>query len=120
MFNCGNVSNLYPSVINSKPMLKDLYNLITPKYAAHWNVIGALLGIESGIITGIERTFPSNVSWCCNDLLKKWLESDTEATWKNMIQVIDSPAVTSLVSTSTTAVVSPQNPSGNNVIILCS
>ena len=78
------------------------------------------MGIESGIITGIERNFPNNVSWCCNDLLEKWLERDTEATWKNMIQVIDSPAVISLVSTSTTAVVSPQHLPGNNIFILCS
>ena len=111
--NCGNVTNLYPSVINTQPKLKDLYNLITPEYAAHWKVIGTLLGIERGIITGIEKNYPNNVSWCCNDLLGQWLERDTEATWKIIIQAIDSPAVTSLVSTSTTPVVSSQYLSGN-------
>ena len=107
------MTNLYPSVINSQPKLKDLYNLITPEYAAHWKVIGTLLGIERGIITGIEKNYPNNVSWCCNDLLGKWLERDTEATWEIIIQAIDSPAVTTLVSTSTTPVVSPQYLSGN-------
>ena len=76
------------------------------------------MGIESGIITGIERNFPNNVSWCCNELLGQWLERDTEPSWKKMIQVIDSPAVTLLVSTSTIAVFSPQNLPGNYVIIL--
>ena len=37
------------SVLNSPPKLKDLYNLITPEYAAHWKIIGTLLGIEKGI-----------------------------------------------------------------------
>ena len=95
-------------VMNSPPKLKDLYNLITPEYAAHWKVIGTLLGVEKGIITGVERNFPNNVSWCCNELLETWLERDTEASWKKMIQVIDSPAVTSLVTTSSTAFASPQ------------
>ena len=99
--------------MNSPPKLKDLYNLITPEYAAHWKVIGTLLGIENGIITGIERNFPNNVSWSCNDLLGQWLERDTEASWKKVIQVIDSPAVTSLVLTSSTTFVSPQALSGN-------
>ena len=95
-----------------------MYNLITPEYAAHWKVIGTLLGIEKGILTGIERNFPSNVSWCCNELLEVWLERDTEASWKKLIQVIDTPAVTSLVATlSSTIVAYPQNISGN---YLCS
>ena len=100
-------------VLNSQPELKDLYNLITPEYAAHWKVIGTLLGIEKGILTGIERNFPSNVSWCCNEFLETWLERNTEVTWKKIIQVIDSPAVISLVNTLCTAVVSPQVVSGN-------
>ena len=113
----GYVAVLYFLVLNSQPKLKDLYNLITPEYAAHWKVIGTLLGIEKGILTGIERNFPNNVSWCCNEFLETWLERNTEVTWKKLIQVIDSPAVTSLVNTSCTAVVSPQVVSGNYIAI---
>ena len=96
------------SVISSPPKLKDLNNLITPEYAVHWKVIGTLLGVEKGVLVGIERNFPNNVSWCCNELLEKWLERDTKASWEKIIQVIDSPAVTSLATTSFAAVVSPQ------------
>ena len=100
-------------VINSQPKLKDLYNLITPEYAAHWKVIGTLLGVEKGILVGIERNFPNSVTWCCNELLETWLEKDIEATWKKIIQVIDSSAVTTLVTVSTAALVSSQVFSGN-------
>ena len=103
------------SVINSQPKLKDLYNLITPEYAAHWKVIGTLLGIKQGILDGIEGAFPINMPWCCNKLLKTWLESDTNASWKKIIEVIDSPAMTSLkAANATTAVDSHQ---GNYLLV---
>ena len=95
-------------VLNSEPKLKDLYNLITPEYAAHWKVIGILLGIKKGILDGIERNFPSNVSWCCNELLDTWLERDTNASWKKIIEVINSPAVATLLTGNTTVRVDPQ------------
>ena len=107
------------SVINSQPKLKDLYNLITPDYAAHWRDIGALLGIKKGILDGIERNFPSNVSWCSNELLEKWLESNKDASWQKLIQAIDKLAVTtSATANLSTAVISPQSLSGNNLVIL--
>ena len=109
---------MYSLVVNSQPKLKDLYNLITPEYAAHWKVIGTLLSIRKGILVGIERNFPNNVSWCCNELLEKWLERDTNASWKKIIQVIDSPAVTALgTANTTTAVLPTQDLSGNYLVI---
>ena len=84
-------------VFNSRPELRDLYNLITPKYAAHWRIIGTLLGIEKGILDGIEYAFPINIPWCCNRSLEQWLGRDTNASWKKIIQVINSPAVVAAV-----------------------
>ena len=79
--------------MDSPPKLKDLYNIVTPDYAAHWKVIGTLLDISSGRLDGIEKSFPASAFWCCNDMLKTWLETDTSATWRKLIQVIDSPGV---------------------------
>ena len=89
------------SVINSKPELKDLYNFITRDHAAHWRVIGTLLGVNEGSLDAIEKNFPSNVKLCCNDLLKEWLNTDINARWKNIIEAIDSPAVMTLRATQT-------------------
>ena len=100
-------------VLNSQPKLKNLYNLITPEYAAHWKVIGTLLGVNNGIMDAIEGAFPTNIPWCCNKFLETWLRRDTKASWKKLIQVIDSSAITALVATSTAAVLLPQNLSGN-------
>ena len=91
-------------VLDSPPRLKDLFNIVTPDYAAQWKVIGTLLDISTGHLNGIERSFPANAFWCCNRMLEIWLEIDTSASWKKLIQVIDSPAVMAAgVFSSTTA-----------------
>ena len=99
---------LFYLVLNSPPKLKDLYNLITPKYAAHWKVIGTLLGIEKGVLDAIEVAYPTNIPWCCNKLLDTWIERDTNATWKKLIEVIDAPAMTTLTAANTTVEVDSQ------------
>ena len=76
-------------------MLKDLYGSITPQFAADWKVIGALLGLPSGELKSIEAGYPTNVKWCCNQMLEKWLEMDPCASWKKLLAVIESPAVSS-------------------------
>ena len=80
-------------VLDSLPKLRHLYNLVTPDYAAHWRIIGTLLGISKGRLDAIERTFPANATWCCNKMLDTWLEIDISATWRKLIEAIDSPAV---------------------------
>ena len=80
-------------LVNSTPKLKDLYERITPYYASDWRVIGTLLGLPSGELKAIEAGYPTNVKWCCNQMLEKWLETDTTASWNKLYSVIQSPAV---------------------------
>ena len=79
--------------MNATPLLKDLYQPITPQYASDWKVIGTLLGLPSGELKAIEAGYPTNVKWCCNLMLKNWLELDTTASWNKLFTVIESPAV---------------------------
>ncbi|XP_065918941.1 protein NLRC5-like [Dysidea avara] len=79
----------------STPLLKDLYQYITPDYAADWKVIGTLLGLPSGELKSIEAGYPTNVKWCCNQMLEKWLEVEPSASWNKLLSVIQSPAVSS-------------------------
>ena len=80
--------------MNTTPLLKDLYQDITPQYAADWKVIGTLLGLPSGELNAIEAGYPTNIKWCCNQMLEKWLEMDTTASWEKLHAAIESPAVT--------------------------
>jgi len=79
----------------STPLLKDIYQYITPQYAADWKVIGTLLGLPTGELKRIEAGYPTNVKWCCNQMLEKWLEVDSSASWSKLLSVIQSPAVSS-------------------------
>ena len=75
------------------PSLKDLYQHITPQYAADWKVIGTLLGLPSEELRAIEAGWPTNIKWCCNQMLENWLAMDTTASWGKLFTVIESPAV---------------------------
>ena len=79
-----------------KPKLKDLYEHVTPRCAAKWKVIGALLGIPSEALDIIENDNVCKAEPCCNAMLKKWLQIDTSASWEKLFTAIESPAVCSV------------------------
>ena len=76
----------------ARPSLEDLQNNITPYYAAQWMVIGTILGIHSGILQGIEASYPGDAFSCCNMMFKMWLNADRDATWDKIYKAI--PGVT--------------------------
>ena len=82
------------AVHSARPLLKDLQNNITPYYAAHWTVIGTQLGIHSGILQGIQASYPADAFRCCNKMLEIWLDTDCNATWDKIYKAIESPGVT--------------------------
>lgn len=79
--------------MNTTPLLKDLYEYITPQYAALWRVMGTLLGLPAGELKAIEAGYPTNIKWCCDKMLEKWLEVDPTASWKKLFVAIESPAM---------------------------
>ena len=79
--------------MTTTPKLKDLHRHITPQYAADWIEIGTQLGLPSGELKAIEAGYPTNVKWCCNKMLEKWVEEDPTASWGKLFDVIESPAV---------------------------
>ena len=79
--------------MNTTPLLKDLYQYITPHYAVDWTVIGTLLGIPSGTLDIIEHDHMHKATRCCNAMLRKWLEMDTTASWEKLFTIIESPAL---------------------------
>ena len=77
------------------PKLKDLYQHITPQYAADWKVIGTLLGLPSATLDIIERDNHYKARECCNAMWIEWLQVDPTASWGKLFTVIESPAVSS-------------------------
>ena len=81
------------TIVHTTPLLKDLYQYITPQYAADWEVIGTLLGLPSGELRTIKAGNPTDVKCCCNQMWIHWLQVDTTASWGKLFTVIESPAV---------------------------
>ena len=77
----------------STPLLKDLYNHVTPHYAARWRVIGKLLGLPKGRLDIIKNDNHNKAEPCCDAVLEEWLEVDPSASWEKLLEVIESPTV---------------------------
>ena len=75
------------------PLLRDLYEYITPRYAACWKTVGIQLGLPNGELKAIKAGDPTNVPICCNRMLEKWLEVDKDASWAKLFTAIESKAV---------------------------
>ena len=83
--------------VDKIPELKELQNLITPYYAHCWKEIGIGLNLPYGTLEIIEANY-SKVEQRCTNMLARWLQKDVNATWEKLIEVIDSPAVTKILS----------------------
>ena len=93
------------STVTDIPSLRKLYEYITPTYAADWKVIGEFLDVPTGELNAIEAGWPINTKWCCNQMLEKWLDMDTTASWEKICAAIESPAVSSNQSSKGTSMI---------------
>ena len=81
--------------MHNKPLLRDLYQHITPQHATQWKVIGTLLDLPSETLNVIEHDHRDKAEHCCNAMLEKWLQVDIAASWEKLFTVIKSTAVSS-------------------------
>ena len=84
---------LFSPIVNVTPSLRSLYQYITPHFATKWKAIGMQLGLPNEVFVEIEAEYSTNSKWCCNQMLEKWLDVDTTASWDKLLMAIESPAV---------------------------
>ena len=58
-------------------------------------MIGTLLGLPKGRLDIIKYDNHDKAEACCDAVLEKWLEVEPSASWKKLLEVIESPAVSS-------------------------
>ena len=58
-------------------------------------MIGTLLGLPIGTLDIINYDNHDKARPCCDAVLEEWLEVDPYASWKKLLEVIESPAVSS-------------------------
>ena len=69
--------------------MKDLNRHIIEQYAVNWESLGLELGLENYHIDNIFSNNSHNVIACCRQMLSKWLEIDTSATWGKLDDAIN-------------------------------
>ena len=74
------------------PQLKQLINVLQPVtsgVATRWYDIGVqLLDTDSGVLDVIRGNYPKDISTCCREMFKEWLERQPDASWNQLIQVL--------------------------------
>ena len=86
---------MFMYVDSSKPLLKDLYNIVIPKVANDWYDIAIQLFNESQLprLDEIRSTYSSNRREGCVEMLKYWLKITPGATWDNLIHALRAPGL---------------------------
>ena len=75
-------------LVKSKPTPKDLQRCVTPQYATSWREIGIQLDLTNEALSIIQEDYPL-AKRRCNEMLMKWLEVDTNASWQKLLDAID-------------------------------
>ena len=80
---------------NDRPSLRDLDTHVVMNVADNWRSLGVqLLRPDQENLLGIIATdHPSKVVACCQDVLKKWLNTTEDATWNRLIEALRSPTI---------------------------
>ena len=101
------ILHTYVVSCTKKPHLNDLQNCITINYAARWREIGTGLELTQGRLEIIEADHNKSEKKC-NAMLSYWLmEKADSATWKKLLSVLDSPAVSSTYRNKPVVTLSP-------------
>ena len=87
--------HLLPAVGNKRPLLKDLYDHVVIKVADKWRDLGVqLLGPDhQGMLNVIAADHPHDVTNRCKGVLEKWLDTNMNATWNELIEALRSPGI---------------------------
>jgi len=83
-------------------LLKDLYDHVVPSVADKWRYIGVYLLhptlIRKRVLDVIEADHPHSVEDYCKRMFEKWLSTQKDASWNQLIEVINNIGLCSLAS----------------------
>ena len=74
----------------NKPVLKDLTDVLYHKVADKWKVVGILLEISKGTLSGIAEKYRQDPHDCLVEMLGMWLERVyPPPTWTAIIEAVE-------------------------------
>ena len=80
---------------SSKPLLKDLCNIVVPKVANKWYGLGIQLFNQPQLprLDEIRTIYSNDHRGGCVEMLKCWLDITPGATWGNLIDALKAPGL---------------------------
>ena len=96
---------MFPNIFKTgrdRPLAKDLHNHVVSAVADKWKDIGVQLLdpdlINQRVLDVIAADHPRSVEGCCSSMFEKWLVTQENASWNQLIDVIKSIGLLSLAS----------------------
>ena len=85
----------FVTIDSSRPLLRDLFNIVIPKVANKWYELGIQLLNQSQLpkLEEIQKAYPNNFQRCCFEMLKYWLDITPGASWDNLIRTLRVPSL---------------------------
>ena len=86
---------MYLFSVNSRPTKKKLLDHVVPYVSSRWYTLGVKLLREDqeSHLDVIKLNHTGDNQMCCIQMFSYWLSSNTDATWKQLIEALRSPAV---------------------------
>ena len=80
---------------SDRPLLKDLYDHVVNNVVGKWRDLGVKLlrPDQEKMLDIIAADHHDDVVSCCKCVLKKWLNTTTDATWNELIRALRSASV---------------------------
>ena len=84
----------------NRPLLKDLYKFVVPSVADRWRDIGVQLLyptlVDIRTLDVIAADHQNSVKECCRKMFEKWLETQIDASWKQLLEAISNAELHSI------------------------
>lgn len=82
---------------HDRPFRRDLSNHVVPSVGRYWKVLGEMLLdpglVDDGCLETIETDNPGDVAECCRQMFIRWLQTDNNASWGQLINALQRPGV---------------------------
>ena len=79
---------------DSRPILRDLYDQVVPSIADKWKDLGVQLLdpslIDQRVLEVIAADHPHSVEDCCESVFEKWLNTQEDASWQQLLEALKS------------------------------
>jgi len=78
-----------------RPISQALHNHVVQEAAVKWRDLGVQLldPANESMLDIIEKDHPQDALRCCQCMLQKWLQTNTDASWGQLLEALRSPCI---------------------------